>query len=879
MPYWLQDTLAAIPALAWMFIGVGLPWALVALPRHDWRDRPVVALLALAFGPALVTAWLFALGSWQTPLLRLEWILGGTAVIAAAGWALVWRKQALTPSPSGRGERTNRLAPDEKLLIALIAAALVVRWLAAAYWPFTAYDALWVYGYEGRLYTLLGYIPNTIGYYPQFLPLQYTYLQLVTGGVINDHTARAVIPFLHLGSVLAAYALGSRLFSRRVGIYTAALWALYPHVAEWSRFGDLEIPTTFLFTAAAAFFLLAWLGKSSVEDSVLSPQQLVSVHKSSVGARRAVPLQAKQRLMDRFLVLSTQHSALGTRNYALIAGLLLGTGMWAKPTMGAFIWGVALLAVVEAGRWLYGRAAGIPYAVSRRARVVLWTALACVPLGAVWYVRNIWLGHEPITMPTGFWLTLAARSGAEFGWPLLAVLLLAGCVVLKRHLELRRVVSLGLGLALLLAGILPSIIEPRRMAGLEWLALAAGAALLAWTLLPVLRRRWPEETAAVGWALLLALPYFVTWFYSYSYHYRLSFPMVPLLILPSAVILVGGTRGLWQPHDRSATLPGKPALRVIFLTLIVLLAVPGVINALYDPNAGWDWLWSDEMPDDFSRYASGNQALLAVVDGLQTFEREHGRPPVVVAPGIVRLPFFFPTADIRTGAPTRLNELDGVDYFIYGTPETRGAYQALPPQRNQVVSALALADYDGVDSIMRKAWWKDDGNFNYTVYELHLERRFVESENGIRPQEGEVVFGGFVRYLGHNIGGDSFWPGRRLILNLFWEVIAPPTADYMVYIHLRDANGHVWQSWDGPVSRSGDGSYYSTLVWEPGEFIIDRRDLTLTNAGTPTGDKNYHIVIGLYHLDTGERVPMTINGESAGDGYTIPERLSIVPPP
>ncbi len=851
MPYWLQDTLAALPALAWMFIGVGLPWALVALPRHDWRDRPVVALLALAFGPALVTAWLFALGSWQTPLLRLEWILSGTAVIAAAGWVWGWRKKMLTSASSaaasGRGESLYRLTPDEKLLIALIAAALVVRWLAAAYWPFTAYDALWVYGYEGRLYTLLGYIPNTIGYYPQFLPLQYTYLQLVTGGGINDHTARAVIPFLHLGSVLAAYTLGSRLFSRRAGLYTAAIWALYPHVAEWSRFGDLEIPTTFLFTAAAAFFLMAWLGKLSVVSSQFS----------------------------------VKNSELGTRNYALIAGLLLGAGMWTKPTMGAFIWGVALLAAVEAARWIYGRVAGTPYDVSRRARVVLWTALACVPLGAVWYVRNIWLGHDPITMPTGFWLTLAARSGAEFGWPLLAVLLLAGCVVLKRHLE-RRVMALGLGLALLLAGILPSIIEPRRMAGLEWLALGAGALLLAWALLPVLRRRWPDEAAAVGWALLLALPYFVTWFYSYSYHYRLSFPMVPLLILPSAVILAGWTRGLWQKQTRrggSETLPYKPALRVVYLALIVLLAVPGVINALYDPNAGWDWLWSDEMPDDFSRYASGNQALLAVVDGLQTFEREHGRPPVVVAPGIVRLPFFFPTADIRTDAPTRLNELDGVDYFIYGTPETRGAYQAIPPQRNQVVSALALADYDGVDTIMRKAWWKDDGNFNYTVYELHLERRFVESENGIRPQEGEVVFGGFARYLGHNIGGDSFWPGRKLILNLFWEVIAPPAADYMVYIHLRDANGHVWQSWDGPVTRSGDGNYYSTLVWEAGEFIIDRRDLTLTNADTPTGDKNYHIVIGLYNLETSERVPMTINGESAGDGYTIPERLSIVPPP
>ena len=110
------------------------------------------------------------------------------------------------------------LHTDEKLLLALIGIALVIRWIGVAYWPSTAYDSLWVYAYEGKLYTLLGYIPSTIGYYPQFLPLQHTFLQLAVGG-INDHAARAVLPWLHLGSIFAAYILGKRLFNRRIGIY------------------------------------------------------------------------------------------------------------------------------------------------------------------------------------------------------------------------------------------------------------------------------------------------------------------------------------------------------------------------------------------------------------------------------------------------------------------------------------------------------------------------------------------------------------------------------------------------------------------------------------------------------------------------------------
>lgn len=844
MPYWIEGMLSATPALAWVFFGLGLPWALVALPRTDWRDRPVVALLALAFGPALLTAWMFVLGSLPAPSLRLEWILAGTAALAAAGWALAWRKRTLTHSEIS-GKHDGSLPLDEKLLIALVAAALVVRWFSTAYWPFTAYDALWVYGYEGRLYALTHTIPASIGYYPQFLPLQYTYLQLAVGG-INDHAARAIIPFLHLGSILAAYTLGSRLFTRRAGIYTAAIWALYPHVGEWSRFGDLEIPTTFMFTAAAAFFLMAW--------------------------KAALPVK---------------NSELGTRNYSVIAGLLLGIGMWTKPTMGAFIWGVALLAAVEAARWWYARRfVGIPYSVSARMRVVLWAALACIPLGAAWYIRNLLLGHPVITMPSGFWLTLAARSGAEFGWPLLAVILLVGYAgfqpiplsLAKRGGKPRAFVML-LGLALVLAALLPSILSPRRMEAPEWLALAAGAVLLVGALRKPVLSRWPDETAKIGWALLLALPYFVTWFYSYSYHYRLSFPIVPLMLLPTAVIAAEWTRGLWQPNrGGSRPFPYGYVRRFVYLALVCALAAPGVVNALYDPNAGWDWLWTNKLPDDTSRYASGNDALMAVVNGLEIFEREQGRPPVVVAPGIVRLPFFMPLADIHTqDAPTRLSELEGVDYFVYGMPETRGAYQHIPPQQNQVVSALARADYDPTDTIMRLAWWRDDGFFNYTVYELHLENRFIRSENGVPPPDGDVVFGGFARLLGHNIGGDYFWPGRKLVMNLFWEVLAPPDADYMVYIHLRDENGQVWDSWDGPVTRTNDGNYYSTLVWEPGEFITDKRELLLRNAETPPGEDTYQIVIGLYDLANERRVPVTINGEPAGDGYTLAETISIVP--
>ncbi|MGQ9887138.1 MAG: ArnT family glycosyltransferase [Aggregatilineales bacterium] len=820
MPYWLEATLTATPAFAGVFFGLGLPWALAALPRRQWRDWPAALCLALAFGPALLTAWMFILGTlgaaFDAALLRADLVLAGAAGLAVEGWALVWLRRRPPDDPPRAA--TQLLAWDERLLLALIAVALVVRWLAIAYWPFTAYDALWVYGYEGRLYALLGHIPHTIGYYPQFLPLQFAFGQLIAGG-IDDHAARAGLIFVHAGSILAAYTLGTRLFSRRVGLLTAALWALYHHVGAWARFGDLEIPLTFLFTAAAAFFLSAWTGRG-----------------------------------DR-------------RRDAVIAGLLLGIALWTKPTAGAFVWGVLLLAALALVRTRFDWRAWRP-----RLEAAPLTGLAAAPLGGVWYIRNVLLGHNAVDFPPGFWLTQAARSGAEFGWPLLGLLAFTAFAYLG-PLQARPNRRAGLaGLALALAALLPSTLFPQRMGAIEY-ALLAASGFVSWRTL-VCFDSWPPAVHAwmsrVGWAQALALPYFVTWFYSYSYHYRLSFAIVPLLMLPTTAVLGG-----WVTAERVARWRALP--RLAWGAALVALALPGIVAPLYDVGAGWNWLWTDKLPDDNARYRSGNAALMAVVDGLRAYEAERGQTPAVAAPGVLRLPFFFPTADIRVNAaPTRLRDLEGVTYFVEGAPEGAGAYDSVPLTSNQVLGALAQGQTT-VPNITRRAWWHDDGIFRYVVYELHTQRRFQKPDVYHDPAE-PVVFGDTFRFRGHGIGADTFWPGRPVYLQLYWETLRPPDRDYTIYVHLRDADDQVRAAWDGPVTSSADGRYYSTLVWEPGEFVADERLLRLAEGQARPGE-GYSIVIGFYDLQTNERLPVTVGGVPAGDGFRLNERLRVLAQP
>jgi hypothetical protein len=853
MPYWISLGLQPLPAFLWMFVGVGLPWALALLPRKDWRDLPLVACVMLIAGAALTTTWMFVLGviggASQTPLMTPEAILIGTLAISGIGGLITfvrWRRP--TDTNSEKLPLFRKLAFDETLVLGLIVIALVIRWLGITFWVATAYDELWVYGYQGRLYTLLKYIPQNIDYYPQFLSLQYAYAGILYNATLNAHIMRAGLIFLHIGSILSVYVLGARLFTRRIGLYAAALWAFYPHVGEWSRYGDLEIPQTFVFTAAAAFFLMAWFNQQP------------------------------------------------RRHYAALSGLGLGVALWTKPTAGAFIWGVILLTAMALGYAVWSDFRRNPATPQRDRWRSVWSqwgwrfevaaicGVCCLPMGGMWYLRNALLGHLIITLPEPYWLTAAARSGAEFGWLLLGLAALLLYLYSGPHRQRPDWRGTLFGVGLILLGVLPSIIVPHRMEWLEWLALAAGVSVLVLTLYRHARTALSDAGRADAqktlWALAFAAPYFFTWFYSYSYHYRLSFAIVPLLLLPTAVVL-----GRWLTQEWLQA--WRPGLRVVYAAAICALALPAIIIPLYDPDAGWDWLWTDRLPDDGARLHVGNQSLMGVLASIWIYQgqmREMGQDTAirVMAPAVQRLPYFFPPVPQQQiwidQHPTRLSELEaaGMTHFLWSFEGER-AYRDVPPLENQIVSALGRTD------LMLRNTEGYDGNFVYEMYTLTLENRWIapQVEN---PLEGEAVFGGFARLLGHRIDATTLRAGQSVTLDLYWQGVGQAADDYMIYLHLVDAEGNVVAGGDGPVARytggvsqySGREYYYSTLFWEAGEYIRDPRTINIP-TDAPLGE-GYQLRVGFYRLSDQTRVPLTLDGEPAGDGVALNGTLEIVAP-
>lgn len=838
--YWLRDTVLALPLALLIYVGVGLPWALWALPRRDWGQRALITALAFAFGPALVTSWLFILGtlgaSSQSPLLRFDLSLVGVVILALIGSVLAWRKYRRThvPEPSERVP----FSWDERLLLALIAAAVILRFVVAAYWPFTAYDALWVYGFQGRLYLLKGFIPQDIGYYPQFMQLQYTFMQM-PWGAFNDHAARAILPFLHLGSIAAAYVLGQKLFTRRVGLFTAAIWAFYPHMGDWSRIGDLEIPLAYLFTLSAALFLHAWM---------------LPTH-------------------DR-------------RRYALLAGAVFGIAMWTKPTAGAFIWGVVLLVALELVRQRFDWRQWWP-----RFEVTALTGLACIPLGGLWYLRNILLGLPPLVFPHDSWLERATRSGDLFSWPLLAlVLLLIYLFTRKNKPDWRLVLP---GLTLILIALVPSMpdvlralndvalaitgtgidisrVDPpaSRLMLHEWALLAIGLILIAIALYRYVRPLWSAQISQtmsrLAWAQLLALPYFMTFFYSYSYHARLSFVVVPLLILPSAVILA-----YWFPQRavRQWAMPHKLAVA----TAILILAGPGLLAAWSGASIEKDWLWTDRYPNDDARYIVNNPSVMLVKQQLDAYIAETGQEPVVIAPGEQRLHFFYPTMTIDEFAlPTSISELEGATHFLYGS-QARWRYEDanIPPEQNQVVSALARP------KLMTRTLYHTDAVFKYELYELNFNGLYGPDTTdalGVGYVDpAQVVFGDSIRFVGEAPGIRQL-RGNTLYLRVIWHPIVPIEGDYwMSFSLLNEDDGQIYGSWEGPVAP-GEHGYYHTYLWELGEYIRDERKFelsTLPGSENFPESLNYRLVVNVYDPQTGERLPLTIDGEPVAGGYKL----------
>ncbi|HID62778.1 MAG TPA: hypothetical protein EYP49_08600 [Anaerolineae bacterium] len=125
-----------------------------------------------------------------------------------------------------------------------------------------------------------------------------------------------------------------------------------------------------------------------------------------------------------------------------------------------------------------------------------------------------------------------------------------------------------------------------------------------------------------------------------------------------------------------------------------------------------------------------------------------------------------------------------------------------------------------------------------------------------------------VRLLGYNIES-GFRPGDNIHLTLFWQALAKMDQNYTVFTHLIDGEKRIWGQKDNPPV---DG-FYPTSGWEAGEIVRDQYDIPIS-PDAPPGE--YQIEVGMYLVETGERLPVLDEAGQVQDNRVVLGRIQVV---
>ncbi len=123
-----------------------------------------------------------------------------------------------------------------------------------------------------------------------------------------------------------------------------------------------------------------------------------------------------------------------------------------------------------------------------------------------------------------------------------------------------------------------------------------------------------------------------------------------------------------------------------------------------------------------------------------------------------------------------------------------------------------------------------------------------------------LSFGDEIRLLGI----ETAHKDDTLALTFYWQGMQRMTADYKLFVHLFDAETGAMAAQYDAMPREWS---YPTSYWPPGKLIDDNVLLALDEVE----NGRYHLAVGLYNPQTGERLPVT-----DATGQPIPDNRPIL---
>jgi mannosyltransferase len=408
--------------------------------------------------------------------------------------------------------------------------------------------------------------------------------------------------------------------------------------------------------------------------------------------------------------------------------------------------------------------------------------------------------------------------------------------------ELLRVFSLGLSVeprttpvvlgfgVLLLLGALPVVFWPRgrKRPGLP-------------KLLP------RSELAGIVCSLLyLCLPVLVMYLLSLS---RPAYdPKFLLLVAPAFSLLVArGVCGEWltacgEGRARAIT---RWCLAGLLLLFVVVASALSLRNYYYDERYA---------RDDYRGIASYISAA-----------GQEGEAIILNAPGQMEIFSYYYHGDLPVYPLPGQRPLD--------EGKTREALEQIVAQHRQLYALFWGTDESDPGRFIEG--WLDQrtfkavdswfGNVRLAIYAVPRAETSAEMQHPL-----ELMLGDEIGLLGYSISSSEVTAGDILQLTLFWQASKPIDERYKVFTHILDARSHIVGQRDAePVSGTRP-----TTTWQEGEVVTDNYGV-LVLPGSPPGE--HQLEVGMYSLETGERLPVSRDGEPLGD-HILLEPIQVLQP-
>jgi hypothetical protein len=178
----------------------------------------------------------------------------------------------------------------------------------------------------------------------------------------------------------------------------------------------------------------------------------------------------------------------------------------------------------------------------------------------------------------------------------------------------------------------------------------------------------------------------------------------------------------------------------------------------------------------------------------------------------------------------------------------------------------------------RYEWFRDRTpttqiGYSIFVYEIDCrEERMAEGTAHFTPPTVrhplEANLGDRVKFLGYDLDALPARPGDTLHLILYWQALAEMDESYTVFTHLLDKDNLIRGQKDSlPV-----GGTLPTSCWVKDEIIVDEYKIPI-QPDAPPGQ--YVIEIGMYQLETGQRLPVIGQEGQIIGGRILLEEITI----